>query len=312
MSGVAVVVGVLRRGDGRLLVATRDPGRHQGGRLEFPGGKLEPGEPAEAALARELAEEIGIEVVAQRPLIRVRHSYPECTVELDVRLVGQWRGEPSGREGQALSWLAPEELRPSDFPAANRPIVASLAWPARMLVTPSLSSTVALVAMIDRACAAAPHFIQLRAPGVDPAGFAGLVDAATDALRSRADSRLLLNGAPADLVRLSGADGWHLPAREVAALVQRPLAAGSLLSCACHDEAELRRAERLHADLAVIGPVWPTPSHPGRPGIGWDRLAELAARTALPVYAIGGLAPADLDTARAHGAVGVAGIRGFT
>ncbi|MDZ7749329.1 MAG: thiamine phosphate synthase [Halofilum sp. (in: g-proteobacteria)] len=91
----------------------------------------------------------------------------------------------------------------------------------------------------------------------------------------------------------------------------RPVGPERLLSCACHDAAELAHAEALGADLAYLGSVAPTPSHPDAAPLGWEAFADLAAGTALPLYAIGGVTPSDLATARAAGAVGVAGIRGF-
>lgn len=87
--------------------------------------------------------------------------------------------------------------------------------------------------------------------------------------------------------------------------------AGALLSCAVHDAAEMAQAERIGADLAVVGHVKPTPSHGDAPALGWAGLEALTAGTTVPVYAIGGLGPGDLAEARAHGAIGVAGIRAF-
>jgi 8-oxo-dGTP diphosphatase len=111
----------------------------------------------------------------------------------------------------------------------------------------------------------------------------------------------------AELARTAGADGVHLSARQLMDAGARPdfpLAAAS-----CHDADELAQAARLDLDFAVLGPVMPTASHPGQPGIGWDRFAALAGGLPLPVYAIGGLGPRDLDEARRHGAHGVAAIR---
>ncbi|HAI59118.1 MAG TPA: hypothetical protein DCM32_04475, partial [Xanthomonadaceae bacterium] len=80
---------------------------------------------------------------------------------------------------------------------------------------------------------------------------------------------------------------------------------------ACHDAADLARADALAIDDLMLGPVRPTPTHPEAPGLGWDGFEALRALTARPVFALGGLGPADLDEARRHGAQGVAGIRGF-
>jgi 8-oxo-dGTP diphosphatase len=84
-----------------------------------------------------------------------------------------------------------------------------------------------------------------------------------------------------------------------------------LLACSCHDAEEVAAAEALGADIAVLGPVLPTPTHPEVAGIGWEAFARYAATTSLPLYALGGVGPAELPRARAAGGIGVAGIRAF-
>jgi 8-oxo-dGTP diphosphatase len=84
------------------------------------------------------------------------------------------------------------------------------------------------------------------------------------------------------------------------------------VAASCHDAAELRAAERLDCDFAVVGHVADTPSHPGRPPLGWTGFSALREGASLPIYAIGGLGAGDLARARAHGAQGIAGIRAFS
>ena len=119
---VHVAVGVIRRGD-RVLIARRPDHLHQGGLLEFPGGKVEPGETVQSALVREIREETGLSVSVSEltPLIGIRHDYGDKCVFLDV-----WEGvsrndEPEGKEGQQVEWRNPLVLADQDFPAANRP-----------------------------------------------------------------------------------------------------------------------------------------------------------------------------------------------
>ncbi|WP_407275720.1 thiamine phosphate synthase [Halothiobacillus sp. DCM-1] len=88
-------------------------------------------------------------------------------------------------------------------------------------------------------------------------------------------------------------------------------AAGGRVSAACHDAVSLRRAEALGVDAVLLSPVLPTSSHPGAPVLGWAGFAQLARSARPPVYALGGVTPADLPTARAHGGYGVAGIGAF-
>ena len=120
-----VAVGVIVRQQ-HVLLALRKASQHQGGKWEFPGGKLEQGELTEHALVRELAEEIGITVQASSPLLQLRYHYPEREVFLDIRLVTEFSGEPQGLEGQAVKWFAISELDTITLPDANQPIVEHL------------------------------------------------------------------------------------------------------------------------------------------------------------------------------------------
>src|SRR3569832_571866 len=122
---VHVAVAVIVDAAGRVLIARRAAHRHQGGRWEFPGGKVEPGEATHAALARELDEEVGIEVKQARPVSRIRHDYPDRSVLLDVWRVIAFRGEAHGREKQPEKRVAPDDLSRYAFPAANQPIVTA-------------------------------------------------------------------------------------------------------------------------------------------------------------------------------------------
>ncbi len=123
---IHVVAGVLFDASGRVLVAQRPRGRHLEGLWEFPGGKLMPGESREAGLARELAEELGIRVLAARPLIWVEHRYPDRHIVLDVWRVESYSGEPHGRECQQVEWRDIRSLDSADFPPADAPVLTAL------------------------------------------------------------------------------------------------------------------------------------------------------------------------------------------
>ena len=312
-----VAVAVVQAPDGRVLVAHRDARRHEGGRLELPGGKIEAGEAPERALARELAEELGIGVRQTRPLMRVRHRYSDRRVELHVYRVTGWSCTPGGREGQALEWRMPDALAPAQFPAANRPILAALQLPACSLVTPtppdgSDAAVGRLAEGVEAALeAAGPLLVRLRAPGLRREAWARHVDALAAVVAQHEGSRLLATAPPARAAALPAGVGLHLAAADAARLETRPVGDERLLSCACHDAAELARAEALGADLAYLGPVAATATHPAARPLGWARFAELAAGTTLPLYALGGIGRDELDVAREAGAVGVAGIRAF-
>ena len=118
--------------EGRVLIAQRPAGKHLAGGWEFPGGKLEPGEDRRAGLARELREELGISIATPRPLIRVRHSYDYGDVLIDMWVVRQYSGDPSGLDGQALRWCTQDELESVELLPADGPIVAALRLPERL------------------------------------------------------------------------------------------------------------------------------------------------------------------------------------
>ena len=119
---VHVAVGVILR-EQQILLALRNAKQHQGGKWEFPGGKVEQGETVPQALARELQEEVAIELTQCQAFMQLEYAYPEKTVLLDIYLVTAFNGEPHGCEGQPLRWVNIAELGDITFPEANQPIV---------------------------------------------------------------------------------------------------------------------------------------------------------------------------------------------
>lgn len=310
MKRIHVAAAVIRGADGRILIARRPDDKHQGGLWEFPGGKVEADESVEQALARELDEELGIRPSAARPLLQVRHDYPDKQVLLDVWDVSAFTGEPHGAEGQPLAWVAPDRLGDYQFPAANRPIVAAARLPERYLITPDDLDPLALLDGIQAALGQGVRLIQLRAPQLSAEQYRALAADALGLCAGRA--QLLLKGPLAWLADFPTA-GWHLTARQLSELAQggRPLAARSWLAASCHSLEELALATQLDVDFVTLSPLRPTLSHPGAPALGWTRAAELLQGVNLPVYLLGGLGPADIPQAWQAGAQGVAGIRGL-
>lgn len=125
---VHVAVGVIFNSQGQILIARRHDDAHQGGLWEFPGGKVESDESVCDALARELYEELGINIQTSscKPLIEIRHDYSDKVVLLDVWTVFEFDGEASGKEGQPLRWVDRSQLSGYDFPAANIAIIDAI------------------------------------------------------------------------------------------------------------------------------------------------------------------------------------------
>ena len=114
--------------DGRVLLAQRPAGKHLAGLWEFPGGKVHPGETPEAALIRELDEELGIDVVANclAPFTFASHAYPEFHLLMPLYVCRKWSGIVTAREGQQLKWVRPARLGEYPRPPADKPLVAML------------------------------------------------------------------------------------------------------------------------------------------------------------------------------------------
>jgi 8-oxo-dGTP diphosphatase len=122
---VHVAVGVIVREQEYFLTKRLDSA-HQGGKWEFPGGKVEKDETVAQALHRELQEEIAIDILSCYPLIEIDHDYGDKKVRLDVYVVDNFQQEPVAQEGQQSGWFTLDELIKLDFPAANAAIVEAL------------------------------------------------------------------------------------------------------------------------------------------------------------------------------------------
>jgi 8-oxo-dGTP diphosphatase len=123
---IRVVAAALYDAQGRVLIAERPRGTHMAGRWEFPGGKVTPGEDERAALVRELAEELGIEVWDAQPFMRLTHAYPDRDVELSLWIIVSYAGTPESLDAQRLRWVPPEELAGEDILEADRPFIEAL------------------------------------------------------------------------------------------------------------------------------------------------------------------------------------------
>jgi 8-oxo-dGTP diphosphatase len=309
---VHVAVGVIRSRDGRILVARRSANQHLGGLWEFPGGKVEAGETVNQALARELHEELGIDVLAQSALCCIQHDYTDKSVLLDVWNVNEFSGTAQGKEGQPLRWLFPHELKHTDFPQANRAIIRALQLPDFIALRDVISdlSFPDLSAYMQNLPASA----LLRLRNTSEEFFASVPSQSQLAFLNHHGQRLILD-IPADSNEhtqlLSAVGGVHANRHVLKMLRSRPAADHQLFGASCHDAEELRLAQALGADYVLLSPVMATTSHPGQSGMGWDTFMQLAKSTSTAVYAMGGLNLSDLPKAQQHGARGIAGMRLF-
>ena len=296
---VEVAAAVIQRPDGSFLLAQRPPGKVYAGYWEFPGGKVEPGEPVAHALARELHEELGIDVERVYPWITRVFTYPHATVCLRFYKVFEWKNEPHPREGQAIAWQESGAKMASPMLPANAPVLASLALPVEYAITDAARlGTAVMLDKLERRLAQGLRLVQLREPGLD-AGERRIFSENAIGRAHRYGCKVMVKAPHPE------ADGIHFTAAELMSLEDR--SSDLLVAASCHTRAELERAMQLELDFAVLGPVR---EKGGLPPLGWQRFAEIAAGTSIPVYAIGGLTRADLEQAWRAGAHGLAMIRG--
>lgn len=316
---VDVAAGLLIGPDGRLLLGQRPEGKPYAGWWELPGGKLEPGETFLQALARELREELGIEITEAQSWVTLVHAYAHATVRLVFCRVTGWRGEPAGLEGQRLRWVDPDqEVAGIEAGLGGGQLLPATVPPLEWLRVPTTYAIADATAFADvptfvesvaRALGGGTRLFQFRAVA-GAADDARLYQALQAMLRLTrpAGARVLVNSRHPE-AWWREADGVHLRSGDLS----RPLPdlAPRWIGASAHNAGELAQARAAGARFVVLGPVLPTASHPDAPVLGWAGFAGLAAEAGLPVFALGGQSPETLPRATAHGAHGVAGIRAF-
>lgn len=297
---IEVVAAVVERPDGSFLLAQRPPGKVYSGWWEFPGGKVEAGEPLARALERELLEELGIRVVRAYPWISRVHVYEHGTVMIHFFRVVEWDGEPHPHEGQAFVWQRIDRPVVEPMLPANGPVLASLALPLEYAITDAKAlGLVAQLGRVEERVKGGLRLIQVR----DRDNWErGQLIYAVKSIAKQYGARVLVNGGPA-------ADGIHYSAEALMGLRSRPADLG-LAAASCHTVQELGHAMAIGLDFVVLGPVKATPTHPGASLLGWEGFRRIAESASIPVFAIGGLGPRDMGEARAAGAHGLAMIRG--
>jgi 8-oxo-dGTP diphosphatase len=306
---ISVAVGVIRRGDGRVLLAERPAGKAMAGYWEFPGGKVEPGESPRDALARELHEELSIDIRNAYPWLTRTFRYPHATAHLQLFRITAWQGEPHGREDQQLSWQDPHRIDVEPLLPANHDIMNALRLPPLYAITQAGKLGIdVFMERLQTALQNGVRLVQVREKDMDAASLRRFAKDVI-ALCHTHDARVLVNG-DSGLARDTGADGVHLQTARFKALDNPPVT-DMLWAASCHNREELLQAARLDADFAVLSPVLPTPSHPGAPVLGWEGFAAACRQLPLPVYALGGMKVDLLQTAVEHNAHGIAMLSGI-
>lgn len=304
---IEVAAAVILNPRGEVLLAQRPAGKVYAGYWEFPGGKVDSGETIAQALARELREELGIEIAGSTPWITQVFTYPHGTVRLHFRRVRHWQGVPHGREGQAFSWQRTDGARVTPMLPANGPVLKALALPEIYGITNA--SEWGMTCALERIRAALQGELRLVQVREKEMSRDELRRFARDCVELAQDhgARVLVN-SDWELAREVAAAGVQLTAKQLVSLSARPPVA--LCGASCHSREELQRAAELNLDFAVLGAVQATASHPNVAPLGWRKFEEIVKGSPLPVFAIGGLQRDDLTIAQQHGAHGIAMLRG--
>lgn len=305
-----VAVGVITNHVGEVLISRRAHHVHQGGLWEFPGGKLERNENTFQALQRELQEELGIYITSAHPLIKIIHDYADKKVCLHVLHVTAYEGVPAGLEQQPVKWVPASNLSRYAFPDANQPIIKALSLPDFYpIVDSSLGDEEYMMGHLESLIAQGYKQIQLRAKTFSCDAFMALARNAISLCKSK--GVILFLNTSIEKVLLLKAEAVHLDSVNLHSTKESLGYLDIKVAVSCHTKNDLKKAAEIGACFAVLSPVCPTQSHPGAKELGWDCFSEMVSTAKLPVYALGGLNPCDLNESRERGAQGVAGIRGF-
>jgi 8-oxo-dGTP diphosphatase len=300
---IEAAVAVLLREDGQVLLGERPAGKPWAGWWEFPGGKIEAEETPFHALQRELHEELGTEAVEAYPWLTRSFAYPERTVKLHFFIVRRWRGEPHGKENQQLAWQSPEAPTVAPLLPANAPVLQALRLPSVYAISHRTKLGEAeFLSRLDHALHHGLKLVQVREPQLGEPELLQFTGKVVQACRAHG-ARVLLNSEP-ELAGRAGVDGVHLSASRLMALHERP--SNLLCAASCHNAEELAKAAALELDFVLLSPVKPTLSHLQTSPLGWQTFAFLIKDFPLPVYALGGMLPADLSDAWMRGAHGIA------
>ncbi|MEO4108819.1 NUDIX domain-containing protein [Acinetobacter pittii] len=282
---------------GKILVGWREEQQHQGGKHEFPGGKVEQGETPEEACRREIYEEVGIGLKDWHQFDYIHHEYDDIIVNLHL-FHSYVPDELLNLIHQPWAWYTRDQLLHLNFPKANKDIIKRLYWPHLIKISNTLNPVESSEALLYwRIENESEQYIEQLT-----------------ALNEGQRSNLIIN---VDIWRQLSPElqkqikTVHLKQSQLMNLHKGDLTVGVRYIAACHDAVSLKQAQQIGCDAVFISPVKSTTTHPEAVALGWERFSDLAQNSQIPVFALGGVHPDDLATAQQHGAYGLAGIRNF-
>jgi len=299
-NSIEIVAGVIRSGEGKILICLRPAHLDQGNLWELPGGKRKNGESRFRALRREVNEELGIDVISALPLLRFVHRYPTKTIDFDVWEVSKWRGSARGCEGQKIAWVNSSELDHYVFPAANRTVLTALGLPrfacAIADVNVSLGQYIgSLEKWIDAGTCCVLLNSQVVIRGYNERALTEIGH-----LIDRYGAKLIFEFSIKQATRRTNADNAKLFDS-----VRGKIDCDTLIGFSCSTYTELGRAEQAGAELLLIGPLRSVEVETVNDAIGWSEIQDLLKNTATPAFAFGPfLEPQDVASAIVSGCQG--------
>lgn len=311
MKVIKVAVGVLRNKSGQLLFAKRQVHQFMAGFWELPGGKIEANETNEAAVSRELTEELGVQVTKLSLHQTLSHQYPDRKVMLNIYNIDAYTGVPYGKEGQQTTWMNVEDLRNYQLLPNMQAFINSITLPNKYWITPALNhQSSAWTRQFEQKLTIGIKLIQLRSK-------TKLDNRFIEEINNKCQQnnvKLLLN-IPNKTFNTAFnkicCSGWHLSTNEMLLLKARPCADDKLLGVSTHNLDEALRAQAIDADFVVISPVQATQTHPDATPLGWNAAKEVVDALNIPVYFLGGMTLKNLGQALKSGAQGIAGVSAF-
>lgn len=283
----------------KVLVGWRQADQHQGNKHEFPGGKVEAGETPEQACRREVYEEVGIGLKEWHSFDLICHEYDDVIVNLHL-YHAYVPDELLELIHQPWTWYSRDQLASLNFPKANKAILDRLIWSHLIKISDQIS---------DLPESNAEFYWRVESDEINAIEqqLLGLTSEQLNKLILNFDIWNKLNSELKTKIK-----SIHLKQSQLMQLKKGDLVTGKRFIAACHDAVSLQHAHHVGCDAAFLSPVYATQTHIDAKVLGWDSFIELASKSDIPVFALGGVNPSDLEQAQKHDAYGLAGIRGFS
>lgn len=282
---------------GKVLVGFREATQHQGNKYEFAGGKVEAGETPVAACRREVFEEVGVGIHEWQHFDFIQHEYEDVIVNLHV-FHAVVPDEFNNEIQKPWRWYSRAELTELNFPKANQRLIQRLVWPEHIKISQDLEAVHRLNAQ---------QLLYWR----NDLNLAEQLEALAQ-ISVQQLNQVIVNielYQALNSIAQANVAAIHLKQDQLMATHASDLVVGQRYISSCHDEVSLAHAQNIGCDAVLLSPVHVTVTHPEAKPLGWERFAQLTQAMHIPVFALGGLTPADLIQAQQNGAYGIAGQR---